>query len=45
MINFTNEISFKLIGRIDGNATIDLVNENKKIVAKLEFTTESGRSV
>jgi hypothetical protein len=39
--NFTDQISFKLIGRIDGNATINLLNANKKIVATLQLTTQA----
>jgi len=38
--DFTNKIAFKLIGRVDGAATIKLMNENNKTVAKLSFKTE-----
>jgi serine protease AprX len=39
--SFTNEISFKLIGRIDGMATVKLLNEKKQIITKLVFKTEA----
>ncbi len=39
--NFTNEISFKLIGRIDGKVKVDLLNESGKIIATLIFETET----
>ncbi|MBV9963635.1 MAG: S8 family serine peptidase [Parafilimonas sp.] len=39
--NFTNEISFKLIGRIDGKATVHLINANNKIAATLNLQTEA----
>ncbi len=38
--DFTNKIAFKLIGRVDGAATIKLMNENNKTVATLSFKTE-----
>jgi len=40
--NFTNDISFKLIGRIDGKASIDLLDKKNKIVTHLEVNTERG---
>ena len=40
--DFTNDISFKLIGRINGKASIDLLDEKNKIVTHLEVNTESG---
>ena len=39
-VNFSNEISFKLIGRLDTTTTIKLLNGNNKIVASLIVTTE-----
>jgi serine protease AprX len=38
--NFTNGISFKLIGRINGKATIKLLDEHKNVITKLDLTTE-----
>ncbi len=38
--NFINELVFKLVGRIDGKATIKLLDEHKNVVAKLDLTTE-----
>ena len=40
--NFTNEILFKLIGRIDGKVSVNLLDANKKVVAKLIFETETN---
>lgn len=40
--NFTNEISFKLIGRIDGKVMVTVLDVNKKIVSKLIFETETN---
>lgn len=38
--DFTTKIVFKLIGRINGNATIKLTDENDKTVATQSFKTE-----
>lgn len=38
--DFTNKIAFKLVGRLDGNATVKLADENNKTVATLSFKTE-----
>ncbi len=38
--NFTNQVSLKLIGRVDGKATIKLFDEHNNVVAKLDLTTE-----
>ena len=38
--NFTSKIVFKLIGRLNGNATITLTDENNETVASLSFKTE-----
>ena len=40
---FTSTISLKLIGQVDGKATIELISNNdNKTVSKLEITTETG---
>jgi hypothetical protein len=39
---FTNEISFKLIGKTDGKVTVNLLDANKKVVAEMIFETETG---
>jgi serine protease AprX len=39
--NFSDQILFKLIGRTDGNATINLLDANKKIIATLQLKTET----
>jgi subtilisin family serine protease len=39
---FTNEISFKLIGKTDGKVTINLLDASKKVVAEMIFETETG---
>lgn len=40
--NFINEISFKLIAQIDGNAIINLRDADKKVVATIKLATEAG---
>jgi len=39
--NFSDKLSFTLIGRTDGKATIKLLDEHKKLAAKLDLVTET----
>jgi serine protease AprX len=39
---FNNELSFTLVGQEDKTVSINLLDENKKVVAKRMFTTQTG---
>jgi subtilisin family serine protease len=39
--NFTDEIPFKLVAQTDGLATVDLLDNNAKVIAKSIFTVEA----
>lgn len=39
-VNFGEKLSFTLVGKTDGKASIKLLDENKKLVKKLELATE-----